>query len=142
MSQYWNPMVPELLVLDFNVSLEFYTTILGFTVINQREKPPFVYLEQGKVQLMLEQVHDDAWLTGDLIKPLGRGINFQIELSNLSELVIRLKSNRVSLFKELTETWYDTGDSLSGQRELLVQDPDGYLLRFIEYVGEKSKVAE
>ncbi|HAT7741725.1 TPA: VOC family protein, partial [Vibrio vulnificus] len=29
---------------------------------------------------------------------------------------------------------------LSGQKEFLVQDPDGYLLRFSQYLGEKPKV--
>ncbi len=41
--------------------------------------------------------------------------------------------------KELKETWYDIGEILSGQKEFLIQDPDGYLLRFTEYLGEKSK---
>jgi catechol 2,3-dioxygenase-like lactoylglutathione lyase family enzyme len=58
MSQYWNPMVPELLVTNFNKSLDFYTDILGFSIRIRREQPDFVYLEKGKIQLMLEQVHE------------------------------------------------------------------------------------
>ncbi|HFQ4989843.1 TPA: VOC family protein, partial [Vibrio vulnificus] len=27
-----------------------------------------------------------------------------------------------------------------GQKEFLIQDPDGYLLRFSQYLGEKPKV--
>ena len=41
MEEYWNPMVPELSVSDFNNSLSFYRDLLGFKVRNQRENPDF-----------------------------------------------------------------------------------------------------
>ncbi|MFX5244990.1 VOC family protein, partial [Acinetobacter baumannii] len=72
--------------------------------------------------------------------PFGRGVNFQMELSDISFVHSRLKAAQVELFRELSETWYDIGGKLSGQREFLVQDPDGYLLRFSQYLGEKSKL--
>jgi catechol 2,3-dioxygenase-like lactoylglutathione lyase family enzyme len=34
MSEYWNVMVPELTVTDFEGSLSFYTDILGFKIRN------------------------------------------------------------------------------------------------------------
>ena len=34
---------------------------------------------------------------------------------------------------------YRQDNKLLGNREFLVQDPDGYLLRFSEYLGEKEK---
>ncbi|EGQ7958207.1 VOC family protein [Vibrio vulnificus] len=139
MEEYWNPMVPELSVSDFSKSLNFYCEILGFKVRSKRKSPNFVYLEFEQVQIMLEQIHDNAWVTGTLETPLGRGVNFQIELSDIAPVYERLESAGVSLFKEQKDTWYDVGDSLSGQREFLVQDPDGYLLRFSQYLGEKSK---
>ncbi|MCA3908309.1 VOC family protein [Vibrio vulnificus] len=139
MEEYWNPMVPELSVSDFSKSLNFYCEILGFKVRSQRKSPNFVYLEFEQVQIMLEQIHDNAWVTGTLETPLGRGVNFQIELSDIAPVYERLESAGVSLFKEQKDRWYDVGDSLSGQREFLVQDPDGYLLRFSQYLGEKSK---
>ncbi|MDP5253448.1 MULTISPECIES: VOC family protein [unclassified Vibrio] len=139
MSEYWNPMVPELSVSNFEKSLSFYLDILGFSVRIKRENPDFVYLEQEQVQIMLEQINDEGWVTGELIAPLGRGINFQIELTNLDPLIKRLQHHEVKLFRELKESWYDIGDRLSGERELLVQDPDGYLLRFTQHLGEKAK---
>jgi len=40
------------------------------------------------------------------------------------------------------ESWYEVGsDKEEGQIEFLVQDPDGYLLRFIEPLGERIKEA-
>jgi len=139
MTEYWNPMVPELMVSDFEHSLDFYTRLLGFSIRIRRDNPDFVYLEQGQAQLMLEQVTEGAWLTGDLNTPFGRGINFQIELPDIDPLLTHLSGNQVSLYRDVKEIWYDIGDKLSGEREFLVQDPDGYLLRFTQHLGEKLK---
>lgn len=139
MENYWNPMVPELSVSNFERSLAFYVDVLGFSIRIKRENPDFVYLEQEHVHMMLEQISDEGWITGELEAPLGRGVNFQIELSDLEPLVKRLQTHKVSLFREMKETWYDIGEKLSGERELLLQDPDGYLLRFTQHLGEKPK---
>jgi len=142
MENYWNPMVPELSVSNFERSLAFYVDVLGFSIRIKRENPDFVYLEQEHVHMMLEQINDEGWITGELEAPLGRGVNFQIELSDLEPLVKRLQTHKVPLFRELKETWYDIGEKLSGERELLLQDPDGYLLRFTQHLGEKPKSLE
>lgn len=139
MSEYWNVMIPELIVTDFQKSLAFYTNILGFKVRYQRENPDFAYLEQEKAQIMIEQLHDSSWNAAELTYPLGRGVNFQIELSDIQPILDRLKKTEVKLFRELKESWYETGSVLSGQKEFLVQDPDGYMLRFTNYLGEKPK---
>jgi catechol 2,3-dioxygenase-like lactoylglutathione lyase family enzyme len=139
MEEYWNPMVPELSVSNFETSLSFYVDVLGFSVRVKRENPDFVYLEQEQVQIMLEQITDSGWITGELVAPLGRGVNFQIELSDLEPLLKRLKQAQVPFFRDLKETWYDIGEKLSGEREFLIQDPDGYLLRFTQHLGEKAK---
>ena len=142
MENYWNPMVPELSVSNFERSLAFYVDVLGFSIRIRRENPDFVYLEQEHVQMMLEQISDEGWITGELEAPLGRGVNFQIELSDLEPLVKRIQTHKVPLFRELKETWYDIGEKLSGERELLLQDPDGYLLRFTQHLREKPKSLE
>ncbi|MFA0477349.1 VOC family protein, partial [Vibrio splendidus] len=85
---------------------------------------------------------DSGWITGELVTPLGRGVNFQIELSDLEPLVERLKKANVRFFRDLKETWYDIGEKLSGEREFLIQDLDGYLLRFTQHLGEKAKPSE
>ncbi len=43
------------------------------------------------------------------------------------------------LYREIEESWRETGMTLSGAREFLVQDPDGYLLRFSQDLGERAK---
>lgn len=139
MSEYWNVMVPELTVTDFKKSLSFYTDILGFQIRNQREKPDFAYLEHEKAQIMIEQFHESGWNIAELSYPLGRGINLQIELTNIQPILDRLKKSNVKLYRHIKESWYDTGSLSSGQKEFLVQDPDGYLLRFTQFLGEKPK---
>ncbi|MCF8067106.1 MAG: VOC family protein [Desulfobacterales bacterium] len=137
--EYWSPMVPEVVVTDFEKSLDFYLNVIGFHLKFQRSDPDFAYLEYNKAQLMIEQLRDDAWLVGEMEKPFGRGVNFQIEVSDVQEVYDRLKKAGISLYKDMDESWYDIGKLFSGQKQFLVQDPDGYLLRFCQELGERSK---
>ena len=134
---HWNPMVPELLVTDYPKSLAFYTNVLGFNVLYSRTKPDFSYLDQGEAQIMIEQWEDNSWTTGPLNYPLGRGINFQIELAEISSIYERLQTLSYPLFMDIKENWYQCDSVEIGQQEFLVQDPDGYLLRFCQTLGER-----
>jgi len=53
-------------------------------------------------------------------------------------LVEKLHRKGYPLFRDVRENWYAVKDVLWGSREFLVQDPDGYLLRFAEDVGVKT----
>ncbi|MCK9171294.1 MAG: VOC family protein [Treponema sp.] len=134
----WNPLVPELTVSNFVESKRFYIDLIGFEIKYQRNDPKFAYLEYESSQIMIEEVHNDDWKTGELEYPYGRGINFQIECSNVQKIQNTLLENEYSLFREIKDTWYNTGKNFVGCRELLVQDPDGYLLRFSEDLGTKQ----
>ena len=83
------------------------------------------------------QEHNGHWDTGKLAKPLGRGINLQIDVKIVATLIESLKKNNWPLFKPLKENWYRVGDKKTGNKEFLVQDPDGYLLRFAQDLGER-----
>ncbi|WP_323864282.1 bleomycin resistance protein [Xenorhabdus cabanillasii] len=131
--RYWNRMVPELTVTDFQISLFFYVDILGFTIMFKRNEPEFAYINFGEAQLMLEQQHTEGWNTAELIRPLGRGVNFQIEVDDIDPILSRLNENNIKLYQNVKLNHYITGDDDSCQREFLVQDPDGYLLRFSQY---------
>ena len=48
-----------------------------------------------------------------------------------------LKDNNYKITFEIEENWYRQGNRLLGNKEFLIQDPDGYLLRFFEDLGEK-----
>jgi len=136
----FNRLVPELLCHDFVRSFAFYGETLGFTRLYGRENLPFAYLEFEGAQLMLEQIEDEAsWLTGEMTPPFGRGINLQIETGDLDGLLARLAKARVALYREPESAWYRAGDRMVGQRQFLVQDPDGYLLRFCQGLGERER---
>lgn len=133
-SIYWNPMVPELTVTNFSASLNFYIDVLGFSIMFQRYHPDFAYLALGKVQLMLEANHADSWNVDELIKPLGRGINLQIEVEDIDSILCRVKKYAVPVYRDISDNYYDINNSKVCQREFLIQDPDGYLLRFSQYI--------
>jgi catechol 2,3-dioxygenase-like lactoylglutathione lyase family enzyme len=135
----FNRLIPELSVSDFSKSLHFYTVILGFSIHYQRTDPNFAFLSFAEAQLMIEQFHDSGWNVASLEKPYGRGINFQIECSNVSQIVSSLQNVSYPLYRDLKEAWRDVEGQLCGEIEFLVQDPDGYLLRFSEYLGTKIK---
>ena len=85
---------------------------------------------------MIEQINDN-WSVGELEKPFGRGINFQIEVASIEPILETLKIRNHELFREPKDNWYRVNNMLTGCREFLVQDLDGYLLRFSEDLGEK-----
>ncbi len=134
----FNKLIPELSVSNVGKSLEFYAGVLGFTVEYSRPEDGFYFLSLEGSQIMIEEVNDNWW-TGELEHPFGRGINFQIEVSDVSVLVGRLDEAGVALFRPVCEMWYRGGDTEFGQIEFLVQDPDGYLLRFTQDIGERKR---
>lgn len=131
----FNRLIPELSVSDFEKSLNFYTLILGFDVEYRREKFAMISL-QGS-QIMLEEINNN-WNVGELEYPFGRGINFQIEVDKIEPILNSLRENNCPLFAEPEENWYRQDDKLLGNREFLVQDPDGYLLRFAQDLGSRE----
>lgn len=136
-SEHWSALVPELSVSDLEVSLNFYRTV-GFQVRFVRTSPPFAYLTLGDSQIMLEQAHSEGWVVAPLERPFGRGINLQIEVVDIQSVRAALASAGKQLFREPSDSWYQvSGTHEEGQRELLVQDPDGYLLRFAQPLGRR-----
>lgn len=129
----FNALVPEFDVFDLSASLDFWCGVLGFRVAYAR--PGFAYLERGGAQAMLQTMSGE-WDTGPLEYPLGRGLNVEIAVSSLAPLLAALAARGWPLFREPRERWRVTGDRRSGSREVLVQDPNGYLLRFAEALDE------
>ena len=130
------PLVPELDVFDLARSRAFWCDILGFTVAYQRSEHGFLYLERQGAQVMLEQ-RNGNWETGELERPLGRGINFQISVASVDPLLDALKRANWPLFKPCHDAWYRVAGEERGNRQFLVQDPDGYLLRFAQDLGTR-----
>lgn len=129
-------LVPELDVTDLAASLAFWCGLLGFTVAYDRPAAGFAYLEREGAQVMLCQ-RNGNWDTGPLERPFGRGINLQIRVGSIASILAALDGGGWPLFRPVQERWYCIGNSQGGSRELLVQDPDGYLLRFQEDFGTR-----
>ncbi|QAY88628.1 VOC family protein [Pseudomonas sp. ACM7] len=134
-----NKPVPELMITDLDRSLAFWVSCLGFTVAYQRPEDGFAYLDLDGAQVMLEQVDPKAgqWLTAPLSKPFGRGINLQIDVKAVAPVIRKLGEMGCPLFRECKDTWYRAESVEVGQREFIVQDPDGYLVRLVERLGER-----
>ena len=132
----FNKLIPELSISNFDNSLKFYTQILGFKIEYKRDESKFAMISFQESQIMIQEVNEN-WSTGKLEYPFGRGVNFQIEVNQIQPILDSLKKNNYPLFIEPKENWYRKDKELLGNKEFLIKDPDGYLLRFTENLGTK-----
>ena len=133
----FNKIIPELSVTNLEKSLKFYKTI-GFKIEYDRPENKFAFISLGEIQFMLQEIaSSDKWELAPLKYPFGNGINFQLEVDNVEEIYKKLEKNNYKIAFEMEENWYRQDDKLLGNKEFLCHDPDGYLLRFSEDLGEK-----
>ena len=78
-----------------------------------------------------------SWITGVLEKPYGRGINLEILTEEVDTLYEHVKRSHAVIFLPMEEKWYRIQNVYKGNRQFIVQDPDGYLLRFFQDLGER-----
>lgn len=134
----FNKNIPEMAVTNLQKSIEFYKTC-GFKIEYERKEDCFVFLSLGEIQFMLQEIREnDKWDVGKLEYPLGRGINFELEVDDVEQIYKNLQSRGYEIRFPMEENWYREDDKLLGCKEFLVQDPDGYLLRFQEDLGSKE----
>ena len=124
----FNSLIPELSVSDINKSKEFYLK-LGFTIKYERVIDKFCFLELEDNQIMIEE-NNDNWKTGELEYPYGRGINISMSVSSIDKYYQRVIDSGIKLFLELETHEYQVDSKIYYDKEFLVQDIDGYLLRF------------
>jgi len=138
-------LVPELNCTDFERSLTFYTDVLGFKVRYARPEQKFAYLEREGAELMLEglaEVEDPGrtYHAGLLEYPFGRGMHLQIEVSDLGPLHQKVLKSGARIQIPLEERWYRADDLELGNRQFVLLDPDGFVLRFFESLGSRPFV--
>lgn len=136
--EFWNRLVPELAVNDLSVSLTFYTKVLGFKLCFERREDRFAYLDMNGAQLMLLQTTGDDLYALTAHTPRGRGLHFQIEVDDVQNVLSRVQNAHVPLIKPLTDNWYRVDNVEHGSREFFVADPDGFLFRFYQSIGERG----
>ncbi|MBD1559975.1 VOC family protein [Vibrio sp. S9_S30] len=123
----FNDLIPEFLVSDLSVSERFYVEVLGFKELFRRDG--FVFLSFNETQLMLTQLQDSLWVNGELEAPFGRGVNLTYKVT--ANWLSALKVDEESLFLPLEKESYKTGETMTVVEQLIVKDPDGYLIRFL-----------
>ena len=80
----------------------------------------------------------DAWVTGPLAPPFGRGINFQIACEDVEALAERVRPAGLPFFRPPATARYRVVGQIVIARRFLVQDPDGYLLRFAQDIASEA----
>jgi catechol 2,3-dioxygenase-like lactoylglutathione lyase family enzyme len=132
-------LVPEFVCSNFAESHRFYTELLGFRVLYSRPEERFAYLERDGAELMLEQSVSQGRLSprAELAYPFGRGINFQIQIFDVERLHTLILAAGVEVYLPLEERWYRRENDEIGVKQFAIQDPDGYLLRFSQVIGER-----
>ncbi len=132
-------LVPELLVTDTSRSIAFWCGLCGFDIDYERPDEGFAYISRGTAHIMLEQYGIGRnWVTAQLDRPFGRGINFQISVPDLAPILSSLREADYPLFMPPETTWYRVaGAEEMGVQQFLVTDPDGYLIRLQTTIGRR-----
>ncbi len=131
-------VVPELSVRDWRRSMAFYTDVLGFSCRYSRPDEGFAYLVHEGAHLMIDQIgvgRDFDPGLAEVAGPLGRGLNLQIRVADIAPMIAALSRAAHPLRLGPEDRWYRQGQTEAGNRQFVVADPDGYLLRFYQDLG-------
>jgi catechol 2,3-dioxygenase-like lactoylglutathione lyase family enzyme len=139
-------MAVELDVSDLGRSLDFYVGALGFAIAVDRPARRFAYLTlDGSVDLMLQEAAGPGvrLRTAPLEQPFGRGVEIVIPCPDVDARFagfLAAGGRPVTALEERTyeidvrvptARWPDVGPRRVSNRQFVVADPDGYLLRFV-----------
>lgn len=124
----FNSLIPELSVSNIEVSRKFYEDI-GFEVKYERPEDKFCFIQFEENQMMIQE-ENDTWNVGEMEYPFGRGINISMSVSDVEKLYNKLKEKGMKMYLDLEIHSYRADDKVYEDKEFLIQDPDGYLLRF------------
>jgi catechol 2,3-dioxygenase-like lactoylglutathione lyase family enzyme len=132
-------LIPELLCTSIAASRKFYNEILGFEILYERPEEGFVMFARQGVQIMFQELGAAReWITAPLERPFGRGVNFQIQTTAVDDLYAAVQRADATIFLPMEEKWYRADSAELGNRQFIVQDPDGYLLRFFQDLGKRK----
>jgi len=102
---------------DIKTTLQFYTTILGFTVTNYSEEWGWAHLQRDNCSIMFSRPNGHE----PFDKPSFTG-SFYFNIPGLDALWENLKNT--------TYIYYDLEDFDYGMREFAIKDNNGYILQF------------
>lgn len=124
----FNSLIPELSVTNIEKSKEFYLN-LGFKIMYERKEDKFCFLYLEDNQIMIEEINNN-WNVGEMKYPFGNGINISMTVSDIDSFYENIISKKIVLFRKIKTSKYRVDDIIYEDKEFLLQDPDGYLLRF------------
>ncbi len=141
-------LIPELYVTNLNQSLQFYVNLLGFEISYQRSEDGFATISLDNGKLMLEEFKSKResskkefqqghWRTGKFEYPLGRGINFELTISDIEPAYLKLRKAKYPIKLDLHHKEYRIKNQLVEVKQFLVMDPDGYLIRLAQELGTR-----
>jgi len=133
----WAMGMAEMMVTDYPASLRFWTGVLGFGLAFERPAQKLACLAHPDGAQVMIYERDGDWETGPMERPFGRGLVVQVYVIDAVAAAARVTAAGVPFYVDLREKWRDWGDRMGGQREFLVQDPDGYLVMVAERIGER-----
>ena len=136
-----NSLVPELWCSDFEVSMEFYTGILGFEIAQRRGDDPHAYLALHGAQIMIAHWQLDGnwvpWLPDQMAYPYGRGINFQFMVPDVDRMYEAVLARGAEPLLAIYDADIWKTDCMDTRRQYMIMDPDGYVLRFAQSLGTR-----
>ena len=124
----FNSLIPELSVTNIEKSKKFYLN-LGFKIMYERKEDKFCFLYLEDNQIMIEEINNN-WNVGEMKYPFGNGINISMTVSDIDSFYEKIISKKIVLFRKIKTSKYRVDDIIYEDKEFLLQDPDGYLLRF------------
>ena len=124
-----NSLTPNLMVNDVEETVEYYTDVLGFTLlmtVPEIGKLDWAMVKRNDVVLMFQTKKS---LTSGLPRMAGEkpggGLTFYIKVDRITEIHEELFNNEVEIISDLESTFYNT-------IEFSVVDVNGYILTFSE----------
>ena len=133
----WAALMAEMMVQDYPRSLAFWTGPMGFTPAFTRPAPKLACLTHPDGAQIMIYERDGDWETGPMEAPFGRGAVIQIYVKDAAAMAAAITAANIPFYVALRDKWRDWGDRMGGQREFLVQDPDGYLIMIAQRIGER-----
>ena len=128
-------LTPNIIVEDVSKTVNFYKDILVcFELVDYeltKGKLDWALLRCGDVQIMFESRESLAdSISMSKNKNIGGTITIYIELEGIKELYKMMK-DKVKVVRDLHDTSY-------GMREFLIQDCNGLIITFAEWMGVKG----
>ena len=95
----------------------------------ERIENKFCFMQLENNQIMIEEINKN-WNLGELKYPFGNGINISMSVKDVEKFYNDLKEKNIKFFLKLEVHRYRVDNEIYEDKEFLIQDPDGYLLRF------------